>query len=226
MAAMEVKHQCSSHYNGFSSFIGLSYQESVSQQRCMLRKEISGGIDLGIDSMLDDDDLILTNVNEKIQKQGSTEVSWYVRTFFYCHLMSSFILESYHLRELCCKTIPACVKSVVPYGSKTWVVKEEDLAKLQQNEMMMVWWMCNVTLKDRKFSDELRSCGVGKHKKLHTKGYTDSWVKKCREIVIGGHRGRGRPQKTWDEVVQGDLRVLNIQLDLGLGRVKWKFAIK
>ena len=38
------------------------------------------------------------------------------------------------------------------------VVKEEDMAKLGRNDMMVrQWWMCNVTLKDKK------------HKKLHTK---------------------------------------------------------
>ena len=38
--------------------------------------------------------------------------------------------------------------------------------------MMMVPWMCDVTLNDRKFSDELKDhLGFGKHhKRLHTKG--------------------------------------------------------
>ena len=53
-----------------------------------------------------------------------------------------------------------------------------------------------------------------------------SWVKKCREIVVEGYRGIGRPQKTWDEVIQGDLRILNIQHDMTQNRFKWKFAIK
>ena len=47
-------------------------------------------------------------------------------------------------------------RSVVPYGSETREVKEVDLAKLERNDMMMVRWMCHVTLKDRKSSNELR----------------------------------------------------------------------
>ena len=35
-------------------------------------------------------------------------------------------------------------------------MKEEDLAKLERNDTMVVWWMCNVILKDRKSSNELR----------------------------------------------------------------------
>ena len=36
--------------------------------------------------------------------------------------------------------------------------------------MILVRWMCNVTMEDRKSSNELRSPGVGKHKKLHAEG--------------------------------------------------------
>ena len=44
----------------------------------------------------------------------------------------------------------------------------EDLAELERNDTI-VWWLCNMTLKDRKFSDELRPTGVANHKKLRTK---------------------------------------------------------
>ena len=59
-----------------------------------------------------------------------------------------------------------CVRSVVLNGSETWAAKQEDLAKLDRNDMIMVQWIGNVTLKDRMASDEP---GVGKHKKLYTK---------------------------------------------------------
>ena len=47
--------------------------------------------------------------------------------------------------------------------------------------------MCNVTMKDRK-SSELR--GVLDDR-------MDSWVYKCREIVVEHGGGGGRPRKTW-----------------------------
>ena len=49
------------------------------------------------------------------------------------------------------------------------------------------------------------------------------WVKEGREIVVEGHRGRGRPQKTLDEL---DLRMLNMQHELAHNSIKWKFPIK
>ena len=35
------------------------------------------------------------------------------------------------------------------YGSETWAV-EEDLDRLDRNDMRMIRWMCNTSLKDRK----------------------------------------------------------------------------
>ena len=34
-------------------------------------------------------------------------------------------------------------------------------------------------------------------------------AKEVEEIVVGGHRGRGRPGKTWDTDIRDDLRLLN-----------------
>ena len=46
-------------------------------------------------------------------------------------------------------------KRVLVYGSETWAIKAEDLARLRRAERMMVRRMCGVSLKDRKRSDEL-----------------------------------------------------------------------
>ena len=42
------------------------------------------------------------------------------------------------------------------YGGETWVIKKEDERRCEQNEMRMVRWMCDVTLKERKSNVELR----------------------------------------------------------------------
>ena len=42
------------------------------------------------------------------------------------------------------------------YGSETWAMKVEDMQRLERAEKMMIRWMCGVTLKDRKGSEELR----------------------------------------------------------------------
>ena len=42
------------------------------------------------------------------------------------------------------------------YGSEIWPVRAEDMCCMERNDMRMIQWMCNVSLKDRLRSDELR----------------------------------------------------------------------
>jgi hypothetical protein len=53
------------------------------------------------------------------------------------------------------KIYRACVQSVLVYGSETWALKVSDTQQLERTERMMVRWMCGVSLKDRKSSQEL-----------------------------------------------------------------------
>ena len=78
-----------------------------------------------------------------------------------------------HDRSLKAKGIPytACVGSVMTYGSEAWTLKEEDIWRISRTDMQMIRWMCQVTLRDRKSSEELRdtwyyqhSCNVASEK--------------------------------------------------------------
>lgn len=53
------------------------------------------------------------------------------------------------------KLYSSYVQCVMMYGSETWAMKVEDMQRLERAEMM-IRWMCGVTLKDRKGSEELR----------------------------------------------------------------------
>ena len=53
------------------------------------------------------------------------------------------------------KLYAACLRSIMMlYSSETWVIKKEDERRCERNEMRMVRWMCDVTLKDRKSNAE------------------------------------------------------------------------
>jgi len=80
--------------------------------------------------------------------------------------------------------------------------------------MRMVRWMCNVMVKDRVPSKELRErLGIDdiililQQNRLQWYGhvlrkeYTD-WVKKCMEYEMQGSRPRGRPKRMWREAAQ------------------------
>ena len=108
----------------------------------------------------------------------------------------------------------SCVRSSMLHGSETWPVRKENVVALQRAEMRMVWWMCGVKLKDRLPSKELRErLGVDdvalvlQQNRLRWYVHVlrkddDDWVKKCMEHEVEGSRPRGRPKKTWKEVVR------------------------
>jgi len=98
------------------------------------------------------------------------------------------------------------------HGSETWPVRKENVVALQRAEMRMVRWMCGFKLKDRLPSKESRErLGVDdialmlQQNRLRWYGRVlrkdDDWVKKCMEYEVEGSRPRGRPKRTWKEVV-------------------------
>ena len=50
----------------------------------------------------------------------------------------------------------ACVRSVLLYASETWAATQEDVSRLNQNDMM-IRWICSAKLRDKVPSEELRS---------------------------------------------------------------------
>jgi len=50
----------------------------------------------------------------------------------------------------------SCVQSSMLHGSETWPARKENEVALQRAEMRMVRWKCNVKVKDRVPSKELR----------------------------------------------------------------------
>ena len=54
----------------------------------------------------------------------------------------------------------------------------------------------------------------------------DDWVKKCMEHEVGGSRPRGRPKKTWKEVVREDCLPRKLNKEDAIDRCKWRKVIK
>ena len=135
------------------------------------------------------------------------------------------------------KIYKACVRSVMVYGSETWATRVEDMNRLERTERMMVRWMCGVTLKDRKRSEDLlvrlgieSVAEVVRRSRLRWFGHlermsTDNWVSACREINIAGLRGRGRGRKTWQECVGEDMKRLGLTRETAQDLAVWRRAI-
>ena len=54
----------------------------------------------------------------------------------------------------------------------------------------------------------------------------DDWVKKCMEHEVEGSRPRGRPKKTWKEVVREDCHARKLNKEDAMDRCKWRKMIK
>ena len=51
----------------------------------------------------------------------------------------------------------AYVQCVMTFGSETWPMRVEDMRRLERAEKMMIRWMCGVTLRNGKTSEEIRN---------------------------------------------------------------------
>jgi len=104
--------------------------------------------------------------------------------------------------------------------------------------MRMVRWMCGIKLNDRFPSKELRErlgmddmALVLQQNRLHWYGHVlrkedDDWVKKCIEYEVEGPRPRGRPKRTWREVVKEDWQARKLNTEDAMDRSKWRKLIK
>ena len=131
----------------------------------------------------------------------------------------------------------ACVQSVLIYGTETWAMKADDLRSLERTERMMVRWMCGVSLKDRKRSEDLcnllginRVADVVRRGRLRWFGHlerksVDDWVSSCRRLVVEGARGQGRSRKTWEQCVKDDMELLGLHSEWAIFRDVWRDLI-
>ena len=129
------------------------------------------------------------------------------------------------------------VQCVMMYGSETWAMRVEDMQRLERTEKMMIRWMCGVTLKDRKESEELRQrlgiisvCDKVRQGRLRWFGHVerkgkDDWVSACRDMIVEGERGRGRGRKTWKECVMDDMRKMGLRKEDAQDRKVWRSGI-
>ena len=54
----------------------------------------------------------------------------------------------------------------------------------------------------------------------------DDWVKKCMEYEVGGPKPRGRPKRTWREVVREDSLARKLNKEDAIDRSKCRKLIK
>ena len=96
-----------------------------------------------------------TNLNEDDTEKVSESFIhdwWKLTTYIRLSPILTVRGASYRIKV---RIYSACVQSVLIYGTETWAMKADDLRSLERTERMMVRWMCGVSLKDRKRSEDL-----------------------------------------------------------------------
>jgi len=98
--------------------------------------------------------------------------------------------------------------------------------------------MCGIKLKDRLPCKELRErlcvddiALILQQNRLCWYGHVlrkddDDWVKKCMEYEVDGSRPRGRPKRTWKEIVREDCQAHKLNKEDAVDHCKCRKVIK
>jgi len=54
----------------------------------------------------------------------------------------------------------------------------------------------------------------------------NDWVKKCMEYEVEGAGPRGRPKKTWREIVEKDCQARKLNREDAMNRIRWMKQIE
>ena len=115
-------------------------------------------------------------------------------------------------------------------------MRKEDKARLERNDRAMLRWICGVKISDRVSLDSLyQRLGIAplttllRSRRLRWFGHvsrSDGWINQCRNFDVRGKRGKGRPRKSWNDVIQDDINSWNLNKDNALDRVTWRSDVK
>ena len=111
-------------------------------------------------------------------------------------------------------------------------IVREEIVRLY--EIVMLRWMCGVTLRDKVPTVELRRrlgvdgvVEVMRRGRLRWFGYVerkevDDWVSACRNLEVAGSRGTGRPRMTWRARLDGDMKDVGLRPGMEINQEKWR----
>ena len=147
------------------------------------------------------------------------------------------ILTSRHLSFLVRgRVFDACVRSAMLHGSETWGPNTVDLQRLRRNDRSMIRWICGVRPQDEITSAALLAklglvdiATALRSRRLRWYGHvvrSSACIHSVREIEVPGSRGPGRPRKTWEASVRGDITFCNLKTVDPLDRDKWRKVVK
>ena len=142
---------------------------------------------------------------------------------------------------LTCRAIPikrrgklylSCVRSTMLHASECWALRKEDLNRLIRNERAMLRWMCNIQPHLR-ISIKILYSRLGipnltsalRLNRLRWFGHvqrSNAWINHITNFQVDGTRPKGRPKKSWSDVVREDIAEWYINKESVMDRNIWK----
>jgi len=129
----------------------------------------------------------------------------------------------------------ACVRSCLLYGSETWALTKEYQRKLENTENRMIRKMYGLRegIPVEKMRQEMGVMAINNAIKLgrlrwfgHVKRREEgNWVRRCMDMEIEGRNPKGRPKRTWRQVVREDLRLMGVEEEEAEDRDCWRFRL-
>ena len=130
-------------------------------------------------------------------------------------------------------------RPIVLYGSECWPTTKAQEHKLSVAEMRMLRWMCGHTRPDKirnedirrkvgvtSIVDKLRECRLRWFGHVRRRP-AEAPVRRCESLDLGDiKRGRGRPKKSWKEVIQHDFNLLNLSEAMTADMDHWRQCIR
>ena len=110
------------------------------------------------------------------------------------------------------------------------------LLKLKLNDHAMVWWICNISLKDPNSSDSLlEKLGINniktllQYNQLQLFGHVtrnDGCINNITTTEVDIHHGRGRSKKTWRDTMNNDLKNWKLTRVDPANRIEWNSELR
>ena len=125
-------------------------------------------------------------------------------------------------------------RPVIMYGSETWALRKREEQQLDRTEMRMLRWMLGISLRERRRNDDIRAeAGVVaisekiREARMRWFGHImrreeEDPVKVAWRHPIEGRRTVGRQRIRWRDIVERDLRLLNLREEEAQDRIYWR----
>ena len=110
----------------------------------------------------------------------------------------------------------ACVRRVMLHACECWAPTKKDMDKINRTDRTMLRWICNVRLIDQVRIDTLHQRlnlqaieTILRGERLRWYGHvyrSPDWINRVTTLDVAGTAPRGRPKKTWQQVIADDHR--------------------